>query len=335
MADRVSVLICTYNYGRFLGECLNSVMRQTRAPDEIIVVDDGSQDDTRVVMKSFPSVRYFFQDNAGKPTAMNRAMAVSTGDIVCHLDADDYWKPDKLERVCEPFRSQPSLGGVIHEVEHVDHIGRRLDSYGTQRFPRSAILTLEGNEEVGFLYPIPHGRGLSAGNPNTVCARRAAVADLFPLPAGMGLCVDAVFLAGALRYGLLYLPEALSAYRHHGRNSWLGSVRAVQDIIDMWEFLLANDNYRRHLTRRHISLLRAKILERKAYLTSRTGERKLEGLTSATALPFVLLRNRLLCSWKHLALPLLCIVPLKRAGTGDRNRRPSQFRRAAGADAER
>jgi glycosyltransferase involved in cell wall biosynthesis len=314
MAEKVSVLICTYKYGRFLSECLNSLMRQTRPPDEVIVVDDGSQDDTREVVKAFPDVRYLYQENAGKPVAMGRALALSTGDIVCHLDADDYWMPGKLARICEAFARQPSIGGVIHEVEHVDEAGRSLQlPYDVEPPRESAKLTLEGNEEVGFLYPLPRARGLYAGNPNTVCARRSAVTDLFPLPKGMGLCVDAVFLAGALRYGLLYLPDALSAYRHHGRNSWLGSSRAIQDIIDMWEFLLANENYRRHLTRRHASLLKAKILERKAYLASRTGDRKLEGLAAAVMLPFLLLRNGLLCNWKHLALPMLCVLPLKRS----------------------
>jgi hypothetical protein len=142
---------------------------------------------------------------------------------------------------------------------------------------------------------------------------------MFPLPARMGLAVDAIFLAGALRYGLLYLPSALAAYRHHGQNAWLGNPQATQHIIDMWEFLLANENYRRHLSRRHVSLTRAKILERKAFLASRTGEKALEGAWAALGLPFLLLRNGLLCNWKHLVLPWLCLLPLKRAAGARRS----------------
>jgi len=319
MPESVSVLICTYNYARFLYKCLETVCAQTRPPDEVIVVDDGSQDETEDVLRRFPDVRYIRQHHEGKSAGFNRAIREAHGDILCHLDADDFWMPTKLERVCQELARRPSIGGVIHETLHVGESGEPVQwPYAAAPFPESTLLTLERVEEVGFLYPLPRARGLMAGNPNTVCARRAALLDMFPLPARMGLAVDAVFLAGALRYGLLYLPSALAAYRHHGRNAWLGNPQAIQHIIDMWEFLLAHENYRRHLSRRHVSLTRAKILERKAFLASRTGEKAFEGACAALALPILLLRNGLMCNWKHLVLPLLCLLPLKRAAGAGR-----------------
>lgn len=314
MADKVSVLICTYNYGRFLPECLNSVARQTAPADEIILVDDGSRDDTENVVRRFPMVRYVYQENAGKPAAFGRALALSTGDIICHLDADDYWQPNKLERIREVFAQNPVIGGIIHETLHVDGNGQPIKlPYQVQPFPESAVLTLAGSEEVGFLYPLPRARGMVAGNPNAVCVRRSTATDLFPLPPKMGLAVDAILLAGALRYGLFYLPETLATYRHHGNNFWLNNPRAVQDIIDMWEYLLHKESYRSRISRRHTSLLKAKILERKAFLASRTGENVWEGACSAMGVPILLLRNGLICNWKHLVLPWLCLIPIKRA----------------------
>lgn len=165
---------------------------------------------------------------------------------------------------------------------------------------------------MGFLYPLPRAHGVMAGNPNTVCARRAALLDMFPLPIDMGLAVDAIFLAGAIRFGLLYLPEELAAYRHHGQNAWLGNPRATQHIINLYEFLLANGEYRRHISRRHINLTKAKLFERKAFLASRTGEKSLEGFGASVALPILLLRSGLICNWKHFVLPWLCLLPLKR-----------------------
>jgi hypothetical protein len=138
--------------------------------------------------------------------------------------------------------------------------------------------------------------------------------DMFPLPSNMGLAVDAIFLAGAIRFGLLYLPLELAAYRHHGQNAWLKNPRANQHIIDFLEFLLANKAYQRPLTQRHLALTRAKLLERKAYLSSRTGEHVLSGTLASIELPFLLLRCGLICNWRHLLLPLLCLLPLKRAG---------------------
>src|SRR5262245_7382583 len=216
MAEKVSVLIGSYNYARFLGKCLESVCGQSRSPDEIIVVDDGSTDETADVVRRFSGVRYILQNHEGKSVAFNRAVRESTGDILCHLDADDFWMPDKLELVCREMSQRPAIGGVIHETSHVGEDGEPIQlPYKIALYPASTILTCEGVEEIGFLYPLPGARGTMAGNPNTVCARRDALLDMFPLPADMGLAVDAVLLAGAIRFGLLYVPRELAAYRHH------------------------------------------------------------------------------------------------------------------------
>jgi len=314
MADKVSVLIGTYNYARFLGKCLETVCGQTRPPDEVIVVDDGSNDGTEDVVRTFSGVRYIRQNHEGKSVAFNRAIRESTGDIICHLDADDFWSADKLELVCREMAQRPSIGGVIHETSHVGEDGQPIQlPYSIAPYPSSTILTCDGVEEIGFLYPLPRARGVMAGNPNTVCARRAALLDMFPLPSHMGLAVDAVFLAGAIRFGLLYLPMELAAYRHHGQNAWLGNPRATQHIINFQEFLLANKDYRRHISSRHVAMTRAKLFERKAFMASRTGDNAFEGFLASLALPFLLARHGLLCNWKHLLLPVLCALPLKRA----------------------
>jgi glycosyltransferase involved in cell wall biosynthesis len=313
MAENVSVLICTYNYARFLTRCLETVCGQTRPPDEVIVVDDGSSDGTDEVIRRFPGVRYIRQNHEGKSAAFNRAVRESTGDIICHLDADDFWMPDKLAIVCRELAQRPSIGGVIHETAHVGEDGEPIQlPYAIAPFPPSTVLTCDGVEEIGFLYPLPRARGVMAGNPNTVCARRKALLDMFPLPPHMGLATDAIFLAGAIRFGLLYLPLELAAYRHHGQNAWLGNPRATQHIINFQKFLLANKDYRRHISKRHVAMTRAKLFERQAFLASRTGDNTFEGFCASLALPFLLLRHGLLCNWKHLLLPALCALPIKR-----------------------
>src|SRR5947207_12798773 len=99
MNARTSVIICAYNYARFLPRCLESVLSQSQSADEIIVVDDGSTDQTQDVVTGFRSVRYVRQKNAGKAAAFNRGFQAATGTILCHLDADDFWLPNKLECV--------------------------------------------------------------------------------------------------------------------------------------------------------------------------------------------------------------------------------------------
>ena len=313
MSERISVLICTYNYARYLPQCLMSVLNQTHRPDEIIVLDDGSSDDTPQLMTKFPDVRYAYQENTGKAVAFGRAFSLSTGDIVCHLDADDYWEPDKLEKVLRHFERNPKLGGVLHEVSYVDGSGQPLNfSWATQHPAEPETLTLDGCADVSFLYPLPNARGRFFGVPNTCCIRRDVLQDLLPMPREVGGSVDGILVAAALRYGMAYLPEALAAYRVHGKNAGFGNVGSTQETISMWEFLLAHPNFRPFLSDRHAGLLRAKILERKAYLASRTGRGVLAGAWAGIRVPWILGANGYRCSWKHLALTATCLLPFKR-----------------------
>lgn len=314
MSETVSVVICAYNYGRFLGECLESVLRQTHPPGEIIVVDDGSEDETAEVVRRFEGVRYLRQVRAGTAAAFNRGFAAATGEIVCYLDADDYWMPKKLERVLMVLGANPSAGGAVHEVLPVSGEGTRLNTeLPSQGATHACLLTLDDLEDVGFLYPLPRARGRWFGVPHTACVRRAAAEDLFPLPHSTQGGVDGILVAAAVRHGILCIPEALSAYRIHGRN-WelLDPSGSNRDTIRMWEYLLGKESFRRFLSKSHASLLRAKILERKGYLASRTGKDIFAGAWASAQVPLILLRNGLLCNWKHLALPLACVLPVKR-----------------------
>lgn len=96
---RVSVVIPAFNCGWCIGQAIESVLRQTRPADEIIVIDDGSTDDTWTRLGPYMSrIRYERSANAGVAAARNRAIELATGDLLAFLDADDVWHPRKLER---------------------------------------------------------------------------------------------------------------------------------------------------------------------------------------------------------------------------------------------
>jgi len=98
----VSVVIPCYNAARFLHETLASALQQTHPPLEVIVVDDGSTDDSAAIAESFgPPVRIIRQKNQGESIARNRGIDAAQGDWIAFLDADDLWKPTKLERQLE------------------------------------------------------------------------------------------------------------------------------------------------------------------------------------------------------------------------------------------
>lgn len=119
MSDSVSVVIPSYNCEKYIVDCVRSVLKQTCSPLEIIVVDDGSLDNTRAVLSPFiaeSKLKYLHQKNKGAAAARNRGMRNATGEFIAFLDADDLWLPRKLEKQLPLFRDQ-SVGLVYSRAE--------------------------------------------------------------------------------------------------------------------------------------------------------------------------------------------------------------------------
>ncbi len=104
---RVAVVIPVYNGAEFLAETIESVLAQTMQPAEIIVVDDGSSDDSLSIARSFSGVRVIAQANAGVSVSRNRAVAEASAPWIAFLDADDVWDPRKLEVQMAAIRNSP------------------------------------------------------------------------------------------------------------------------------------------------------------------------------------------------------------------------------------
>ncbi len=109
----ISVIIPTYNRGYIITEAVESVLAQTYKDLEIIVVDDGSADNTREVLKPYRDrIRYFYQANKGVAAARNKGIEEAEGKFIAFLDSDDLWLPEKLELQKELFDNRPELGLV-------------------------------------------------------------------------------------------------------------------------------------------------------------------------------------------------------------------------------
>ena len=110
---RVSVIIPAYNGDRYIGQAVESVISQTYKNWEIIIVDDGSTDDTRQVLQPYvENIRYVYQENQGVAAARNRGIQESRGELIAFLDQDDFFLSDKLAGQVALFDTQPSLGIV-------------------------------------------------------------------------------------------------------------------------------------------------------------------------------------------------------------------------------
>src|SRR5512135_2601221 len=127
----VSVIIPTYNRAHVVCRAIESVLGQTYENREIIVVDDGSTDDTQVRLRAYGDrIRVLTQENGGPSVARNRGIAVSRGVIVAFLDSDDYWLPSKLARQVDLLeKAGPSVACCLCNITIVYNDGTRNSSF--------------------------------------------------------------------------------------------------------------------------------------------------------------------------------------------------------------
>jgi glycosyltransferase involved in cell wall biosynthesis len=127
----VSVVIATYNYGHYLAGAIDSVLAQTYQDFEVIVVDDGSTDDTPDVVRPYlydPRVHYVRTENRGQPAAQNMAIRLARAPWIAFLDADDQWLPTKLEKQIDLASRVPEVGVVYTRRLEIDAEGYLLES---------------------------------------------------------------------------------------------------------------------------------------------------------------------------------------------------------------
>ena len=112
-----SVVITSFNRPQFLGECIQSVVEQTRPAEQILLIDDGSADEKwQEVARGFPQVTTISQVNLGRPIAANTGILHSTSDYICFLDDDDLWHRDKLACAEDYLDSNPDCDALNHPV---------------------------------------------------------------------------------------------------------------------------------------------------------------------------------------------------------------------------
>lgn len=116
----VSVIIPVFNAASFLPHAVASIDRQGYQPLEIIVVDDGSTDNTAEVARNLPSVsHYFYQENKGPSAARNLGLKHARGEFIAFLDADDEWPAGKLDLQIGRFRAEPQLDVVLGRIQYI------------------------------------------------------------------------------------------------------------------------------------------------------------------------------------------------------------------------
>ncbi len=219
----VSVVIPCYNSAPFLRETLDSVMKQTRPVLEVIVVDDGSTDDSGAIAASYgPPVRVIHQENQGESVARNRGMDEARGDWIALLDADDRWLPHKLKRVLDALReAAPDVVCAFSDIITFGSVERRAVSCP--------------------LWPVESERRVRMLTTTWVYTSNAvflkAIGRKVRFPVGISHGEDRVFWFQLFHHGsFLHVPEPLTELRKSSQQQTAQPCHELRAIASMWNW---------------------------------------------------------------------------------------------------
>jgi len=243
-APTVSVIIPTYNRASCVIRAVDSALDQSHAASEVIVVDDGSTDDTEQRLQPYRDrIRYVYQENQGVSAARNTGIQHAIGEWIAFLDSDDVWYPNKLKVQIDAVRNSP--GGVAHTANiHLPRPGgRKVASFEAGGVP---LPSAAGIIERPYLCQLVHGT--LAMSPGVLCLKSAAVAaGLFDPQFSIYEDYD-FFCRLALRGKWAYTQQPLAeACRMEGDAGYLSSVLGqpigpLATRVSILEKLLAEPN---------------------------------------------------------------------------------------------
>jgi glycosyltransferase involved in cell wall biosynthesis len=232
----VSVVIDNYNYERFLGPAIESALSQTYPYTEIVVVDDGSTDNSQNVIESYRGrVIPVLKENGGQASAFNAGVARATGEIICFLDSDDLWYPEKVAQVVKTFgpisSDKPIL--VHHFLDILDESNGKAPIKVIGNKHSSPCNLYEDAKRHRYIPYI-------AGPTSSISINRSLVSALFPLPErSIRTSADDFIVFTASIIGEVHsVDSVLGQYRVHGSNYWFTSNRTKPV-----EFVVALDSF--------------------------------------------------------------------------------------------
>lgn len=217
---KVSIAINNYNYSYFIVECVESVLNQTYHDIEIIIVDDGSTDNSLKILKKHYSnnekIRIIEKENGGQLSSFNETVKYITGEIICFLDADDLYKPTYIEGIVDIYNTQNDISCIFTQMEKFFIDGNKEIN---QSYSENKNL---GFSIISALYAYERGPSPTSG----ISMRSKLFKKIIPIAleedwiTNADVCLDwGASMYGAKRY---YYSKALVSYRIHGNNLYYG-----------------------------------------------------------------------------------------------------------------
>lgn len=207
----VSIIIDTYNHEKFIESAIESVLNQTFSQKdmEIIVVDDGSTDNTPERVKKYrDKIKYIYKNNEGQASAFNLGFKEAKGEYIVLLDGDDYCKEKRVERIVEEFEKYKEVVCVLNTREVINEMTGEIIN---ESFPNFHNLELN---EKNLNYFIKSSYGTSRTS-----LRKSALKYILPIPKNLIIEADLYLNLSIIWFGnLSCINEKLTVYRIHGKN---------------------------------------------------------------------------------------------------------------------
>lgn len=217
-SPHVSVVLTSYNYAAYVREAIDGVFAQTYRPLDLIIVDDGSTDGSPEVIRAGVEhapipVRVIVQENQGQAAALNAGLALAQGEIICLLDSDDTWRPEKVAAMVAFIREHPGGGVYQHQMERGEAGAKQ------ELLPNQDLFAAW--RALGTVNVAVHPELVSVFLPTSGLAfRREVLERILPIPAELRSCPDAYLTRTACVHGPLYSnPRVLGRWRDHGANA--------------------------------------------------------------------------------------------------------------------
>lgn len=233
----VTIVINNYNYAQFLPEAIESALNQSYCQTEVVVVDDGSTDNSAEIIARYSGRLYpVVKENGGQASALNEGIAKSHGELVCFLDSDDYFVKDKVEElVCSfhLYRKRSSSFLLYHILRIVEESGKALG----ESIPSRLFDVPDNLYEYACKYRfVPYVASPTSG----LALTRSLANQIFPLPSDARISADDFVVRAAALLGRIYgIDKTLGAYRVHEGNRWFGrkSPKSIEFMRTLESFL--------------------------------------------------------------------------------------------------
>ena len=209
----VSVVVTTYNKAPYVAEAIASVLAQTRAPDQVIVVDDGSTDGTREILRRYDGLELHLRENGGVSAARNAGLAAATGELVAFLDGDDIWEAEYLEAQIGAALRHPSAGLVVADGIQFSADGVLRDSLLLGEL-HALVYGQGGADEVCGRFYRPLLRGSTIGTTSQAMLRARAARDVGGFDEALPVAEDwDLYLRIAARHDVAFVKRSLVRWR--------------------------------------------------------------------------------------------------------------------------